>query len=107
METKEAVTALAALAQETRLSVVRLLIEAGPEGMSVGSIGEKTWCSPCHLVFSPKGTQPCGSGDVAPGKPLHLLHGPLRANGGADDVSHPELLQGHAAGVPYSDGNGA
>jgi len=42
METKEAVTALAALAQETRLSVFRLLVEAGPEGMSVGSIGKNS-----------------------------------------------------------------
>ena len=39
MEIKEAVTALAALAQETRLSVYRLLVEAGPEGVSVGRIG--------------------------------------------------------------------
>ena len=40
MEIKAAVTALAALAQETRLSIYRLLIEAGPEGVSVGRIGQ-------------------------------------------------------------------
>ena len=40
MEIKEAVSALAALAQETRLGVFRLLVEAGPEGVSVGRIGE-------------------------------------------------------------------
>ncbi|MGH7793928.1 MAG: ArsR/SmtB family transcription factor [Candidatus Binatia bacterium] len=40
MEIREAVSALAALAQETRLGVFRLLIEAGPEGLSVGRIGE-------------------------------------------------------------------
>jgi ArsR family transcriptional regulator, arsenate/arsenite/antimonite-responsive transcriptional repressor len=40
MEIKEAVTALAALAQETRLSIYRLLVEAGPEGVSAGRIGE-------------------------------------------------------------------
>ena len=40
MEIKDAVGALAALAQETRLGVFRLLIEAGPEGVSVGRIGE-------------------------------------------------------------------
>ena len=40
MEIKAAVTALAALAQETRLSIYRLLIEAGPEGVSVGCIGQ-------------------------------------------------------------------
>jgi ArsR family transcriptional regulator, arsenate/arsenite/antimonite-responsive transcriptional repressor len=37
---KAAITALAALAQETRLAIYRLLIEAGPEGVSVGRIGQ-------------------------------------------------------------------
>ena len=40
MEIKAAVTALGALAQETRLSIYRLLVEAGREGESVGRIGE-------------------------------------------------------------------
>ena len=40
METREAVSALAALAQETRLGIFRLLIEAGPQGVAVGRIGE-------------------------------------------------------------------
>ena len=35
-----AVTALAALAQETRLSIYRLLVEAGPDGVAAGRIGE-------------------------------------------------------------------
>src|ERR1051325_8554030 len=40
MEIKDAVTALAALAQETRLSIFRLLVEAGPEGISAGRLAE-------------------------------------------------------------------
>jgi ArsR family transcriptional regulator, arsenate/arsenite/antimonite-responsive transcriptional repressor len=40
MEIKTAVTALGALAQETRLSIYRLLVEEGPEGVSAGRIGE-------------------------------------------------------------------
>ena len=40
MEIKTAVTALAALAQETRLSIYRMLVEAGPEGVAAGRIGE-------------------------------------------------------------------
>ena len=40
MEIKAAVTALGALAQETRLSIYRLLVEAGRDGESVGHIGE-------------------------------------------------------------------
>jgi ArsR family transcriptional regulator len=40
MEIKPAVAALGALAQETRLSIYRLLVEAGRDGESVGRIGE-------------------------------------------------------------------
>jgi ArsR family transcriptional regulator, arsenate/arsenite/antimonite-responsive transcriptional repressor len=40
MEIKTAVTALGALAQETRLSIYRTLVEAGPEGVAAGRIGE-------------------------------------------------------------------
>jgi ArsR family transcriptional regulator len=40
MEIRTAVMALAALAQETRLAVFRLLVEAGPEGLPAGRIGE-------------------------------------------------------------------
>jgi ArsR family transcriptional regulator, arsenate/arsenite/antimonite-responsive transcriptional repressor len=40
MEIKAAVSTLAALAQETRLAIFRLLVEAGRDGESVGRIGE-------------------------------------------------------------------
>jgi len=40
MEIKTAASTLAALAQETRLSIFRLLVEAGRDGESVGRIGE-------------------------------------------------------------------
>ena len=51
METKSAVTALTALAQETRLSVFRLLMEAGPLGIPAGVIGEKLSVPPATLSF--------------------------------------------------------
>ena len=40
MEITDAVAALAALAQEKRLSIFRLLVEAGPEGVAAGRIAE-------------------------------------------------------------------
>jgi ArsR family transcriptional regulator len=40
MESKEALLALAALAQETRLAIFRRLVRAGPEGESAGSIAD-------------------------------------------------------------------
>ena len=51
MEIKAAVTALAALAQETRLSIFRLLVEAGPDGCSAGRIGEKLEVPAATLSF--------------------------------------------------------
>ena len=39
MTPSTAVDALAALAQETRLSVFRLLVQAGPAGLAAGEIG--------------------------------------------------------------------
>ena len=41
MEKMEIVAALAALAQETRLDVYRLLVQAGPDGLPAGQIGER------------------------------------------------------------------
>jgi DNA-binding transcriptional ArsR family regulator len=40
MEIKAAVQTLAALAQETRLSIFRLLVQAGTQGVPAGRIGE-------------------------------------------------------------------
>lgn len=51
MEMRDAVGALAALAQETRLGIFRVLIEAGPEGLSVGRIGEKLRVPGATLSF--------------------------------------------------------
>ena len=51
MESRQAVKALAALAQETRLAVFRLLVQAGPTGLSVGEIGEAVKAAPATLSF--------------------------------------------------------
>ena len=41
MDTKHVLSALAALAQESRLAVFRLLVQAGPEGLSPGKMSEQ------------------------------------------------------------------
>jgi DNA-binding transcriptional ArsR family regulator len=51
METKNAVTALAALAQESRLAIFRLLVQAGPTGLAAGKIGEALGIAPSSLSF--------------------------------------------------------
>jgi ArsR family transcriptional regulator, arsenate/arsenite/antimonite-responsive transcriptional repressor len=51
MEIGTAVSSLAALAQETRLAIFRLLVEKGPEGLCPGDIGEKLKLAPATLSF--------------------------------------------------------
>jgi ArsR family transcriptional regulator, arsenate/arsenite/antimonite-responsive transcriptional repressor len=51
MEKPDAVTALAALAQENRLDVYRLLVQAGSSGMAAGEVAAKLDIAPNTLSF--------------------------------------------------------
>src|SRR5215510_15533490 len=51
MEKSNAVAALAALAQDNRLDVFRLLVQAGPEGMAAGAVAEALDLAPNTLTF--------------------------------------------------------
>ena len=51
MDQDTAITALGALAQETRLELFRLLIARGPEGLPAGSIAEELGVAPSSLSF--------------------------------------------------------
>ena len=51
MKTIEAVRALAALAQETRLEVFRRLVQQGASGLAAGEIAEHLGVSPATLSF--------------------------------------------------------
>jgi ArsR family transcriptional regulator, arsenate/arsenite/antimonite-responsive transcriptional repressor len=51
MEKTAAVTALAALAQDNRLDVFRLLVQAGPEGMPAGAVAAALDLAPNTLTF--------------------------------------------------------
>ena len=51
MESKSAIQALAALAQESRLAVFRLLVVAGPTGVSAGEIAAELKLAPATLSF--------------------------------------------------------
>ena len=51
MEISNAVGALGALAQESRLRIFRLLIQRGPEGMAAGDIARKLKLPPNTLSF--------------------------------------------------------
>jgi ArsR family transcriptional regulator, arsenate/arsenite/antimonite-responsive transcriptional repressor len=51
INTKEAISSLAALAQESRLAVFRLLVQAGPEGVAASKISEQLDVPPSSLSF--------------------------------------------------------
>lgn len=51
MKTKEAVKALSALAQESRLEVFRLLVRRGTNGMAAGELSEKLGLPPATMSF--------------------------------------------------------
>jgi DNA-binding transcriptional ArsR family regulator len=51
MEKSNAVAALAALAQDNRLDVFRLLVKAGPDGLPAGQVAEALGLAPNTLTF--------------------------------------------------------
>src|SRR5919109_753266 len=51
METSAAVAALAALAQDNRLDIFRLLVRAGPDGMPAGRVAAALDLAPNTLTF--------------------------------------------------------
>jgi DNA-binding transcriptional ArsR family regulator len=51
MEKIDAISALAALAQESRLDIFRVLVQAGIDGVPAGRIGERLGLPPATLSF--------------------------------------------------------
>jgi ArsR family transcriptional regulator len=51
MKDTDALAALAALSQENRLAVFRLLVQAGPDGLAAGHVAETLDIAPNALTF--------------------------------------------------------
>ena len=51
MKTEQVITALSALAQESRLAIFRSLVVAGPQGMTPGELAEALSLAPATLSF--------------------------------------------------------
>lgn len=51
MQTKQAITVLSALAQESRLAVYRLLVEHAPDGLAASAIAENLGLANATLSF--------------------------------------------------------
>jgi DNA-binding transcriptional ArsR family regulator len=56
----QALSAFAALSQDTRLSIVRLLVKAGSEGMAAGDVADEVGVSASNLSFHLKELQHAG-----------------------------------------------
>ena len=51
MDERQALSALAAMAQEHRLRIVRLLVTAGPDGMAAGALATAVGVSTSNISF--------------------------------------------------------
>ena len=60
MKSREAIESLAALAQESRLAIFRMLVKRGPEGYTPTQLGEKLDVSSATLSFHLKELQRAG-----------------------------------------------
>ncbi len=60
MNERQALKSFAALAQETRLRIVRVLVRAGEDGMAAGEIAESMGVSPSNMSFHLKELENAG-----------------------------------------------
>jgi ArsR family transcriptional regulator, arsenate/arsenite/antimonite-responsive transcriptional repressor len=64
MKSIDAIESLAALAQESRLAIFRMLVKRGPEGYTPTQLGERLSVAPPTLSFHLKELQRAGLVDV-------------------------------------------
>lgn len=60
MEERQALLSFAALSQQTRLQILRMLVVAGPQGMAAGAIAERAGVSPSNISFHLKELERAG-----------------------------------------------
>jgi len=72
VKTPQALKALAALSQETRLNVFRLLVQQGPDGLTVGTIAERIDVAGATLSFHLK--EMANAGLIVPRQEGRFIH---------------------------------
>ena len=93
MEKTDALAALAALAQETRLDIYRLLVQTGPEGLPAGQIGERLGLPSATLAFHLKELKNAKTGRLRPPRPLVDLRRRVSGHERAVVLPHRKLLR--------------
>ena len=103
MEKSNAVAALAALAQDNRLDVYRLLVKAGPDGLPAGQVAEKLGLAPNTLTFHFDRLRAAGLVTVRR-EGRSMVYAAQYDTMNATQLSHRELLPGCAAAIPWRRG---
>ena len=60
MDQSQALRGFAALSQETRLAILRVLVRAGPDGLAAGAVAEAVDASPSNVSFHLKDLEHAG-----------------------------------------------
>jgi DNA-binding transcriptional ArsR family regulator len=60
MDERQALGCFAAVSQETRLRIVRLLVQAGPDGLAAGAVAKSVAASPSNVSFHLKELERAG-----------------------------------------------
>ena len=90
MDTKPAIAALAALAQESRLATFRLLVQSGPEGLPATRIADTLGVPPSSLSFHLKELTHAGLKHLGQPKAIDAL--PHALIEGHELTARPECL---------------
>ncbi len=92
MKKEKAIAALAALAQESRLDVFRMLVQSGPDGMPAGEIGAKLGVPSPTLSFHLNHLKHAGLVLVPARQPLDHLQRRLQGDERSDLLHDGKLL---------------
>ena len=95
MDERQAVNAFAALAQESRLRIVRLLVTAGPDGMPAGAVATAIGASPSNMSFHLKELERAGLVQSRKASRSIIYSASFSALGGLIEFLMRDCCQGH------------
>lgn len=95
MDERQAINAFAALAQESRLRIVRLLVTAGPDGLPAGTVAEQIGASPSNMSFHLKELERAGLVQSRRASRSIIYSASFLALGGLVEFLMRDCCQGH------------
>lgn len=95
MDERQAINAFAALAQESRLRIVRLLVTAGPDGLPAGAVAEHIGATPSNMSFHLKELERAGLVQSRKAGRLILYGATFTALSGLVEFLMRDCCQGH------------